>query len=127
MTFPYAVTVRSMPGKSADYGRALERVAFFPGVTAANVIHEAADSITIGYRGRRSLVTRDFCFDLSADDLVADGPFWEAGRALPERRESYPIALYSPMTWRGHFQTGDGRRRRSQAERERAGSGNSNS
>ena len=51
MQFEHAIKIRSQPGRNADYGRALERIAFFPGVTKAKVISEDVDAVTIGYNG----------------------------------------------------------------------------
>lgn len=77
MQFEHSITVRSQPGKNADYSRALERVAFFPGVTKAKLIGEDVESVTIGYDGRECITsTRKFRSDLEADDLAADGPLW---------------------------------------------------
>lgn len=77
MQFQHSITVRSQPGKNGDYGRALERVAFFPGVTKAKLIGEDADSVTIGYNDRECVASlRTFRADLEADDLAADGPLW---------------------------------------------------
>jgi hypothetical protein len=83
MDFEHFITVRSQPGKNADYGRALERIAFFPGVTRAMLIGEDIESVTIGYNGSecvRSL--RRFRSDLDADDLEADCPLWDGSPAL---------------------------------------------
>jgi hypothetical protein len=105
MKFEHAITVRSQAGKNADYGRALERVAFFPGVTEANLVGEDAGSVTIGYNGQQSDKTsRDFCSDLEADGLVADGHLWDARRLFGGRDASNAIALFCRQTWRGHFQ-----------------------
>jgi hypothetical protein len=77
MEFRYAITIRSQPGKHADCGHALERVAFFPGVVAAGVIQVAANSITIGYNGHPQPKTRrELHADLSAEGLIADGFLW---------------------------------------------------
>jgi len=81
MEFDHAIRIRSQPGMNADYGRALERVAFFPGVTKADVISEEIDAVTIGYNGNECRTTsRLFSSDLAADDLVADGDLWEVRR-----------------------------------------------
>jgi len=106
MKFEYAITVRSQPGKDADYGRALERVAFFPGVTEANLISEDGDSITIGYNGRQPRKEmRQFCSELEADGLMADCALWDPGRLFGGLGASNAIALFCRQTWRGHFQS----------------------
>lgn len=105
MKFEHAITVRSQPGKNADYGRALERTAFFPGVTAANVIGQHGDSITIGYNGyERSGDSRKFCAELDAEGLVADSELWGAPRLFGGHIPSNTLALFSRRTWHGHFQ-----------------------
>jgi len=77
MEFEHFITVRSLPGKNADYGRALERVAFFPGVTRAKLIGIGLESVTIGYNGNECVTSlRRFCSDLNADDLESDCPLW---------------------------------------------------
>jgi hypothetical protein len=77
MQFERSITVRSQPGKNADFGRALERVAFFPGVTEARLIGEDAESVTIGYNGSECASSpRKFRSDLEADELAADSPLW---------------------------------------------------
>jgi len=94
MKFKYALTVRSEPGKAADYGRALERVAFFPGVTAAQILREAADSITIGYNGmQRPGYSRGFGDELHADGLVADGAMWEPAPVSIDGVANHPLAF----------------------------------
>jgi hypothetical protein len=106
MKFEYAITVRSQRGKDADYGRALERVAFFPGVTEANPIGDDGNSITIGYNGRQSYeVIRQFCSELEADGLMADCALWHGGRWFGGLAASNAMALYCPQTWRDHFQS----------------------
>lgn len=94
MKFEHAITVRSHPGKNADYGRALERVAFFPGVTRANVIGEGAGSITIGYNGQECAGTsRNFCSELEADGLMADRQLWDVREEIDRSIKSNVIAL----------------------------------
>jgi len=106
MKFKYAITVRSQLGKNADYGRALERVAFFPGVTEANLISEDGDSITIGYNGQQPRKEiRQFGSELEADRLMADGALWDAGWLVGGLGASNAIALFCRHTWRGHFQS----------------------
>lgn len=105
MKFEHAITVRSQPGKNADYGRALERAAFFPGVTEAHVIEQNGDSITIGYNGHeRPQHGRKFSAELDAEGLVADGEFWDARRLFGGQIASNALALFCRQTWRGHFQ-----------------------
>jgi hypothetical protein len=105
MKFEHAITVRSQPGKNADYGRALERTAFFPGVTAANVVGQNDDSITIGYNGHECPQhSRKFCTELDAEGLVADSDLWDARRLFGGHLPSNTLALFCPQTWRGHFQ-----------------------
>ena len=106
MKFEHAITVRSQPGKNADYRRALERVAFFPGVTEANLVGEEAGSVTIGYNGQECATTsRKFCDDLEADGLMADGPLWGACEEGKGRTGSAAIARVRNQTRRGHFQS----------------------
>jgi hypothetical protein len=94
MKFKYALTVRSQPGKAADYGRALERVAFFPGVTAAQILTEAADSITIGYNGmQQPSHARAFGEELRADGLVADEAMWQAAPMPMDGVANHPLAF----------------------------------
>jgi hypothetical protein len=103
MHFEYSITVRSQPGKNADYGRALERVAFFPGVTKAKLIGENVDSVTIGYNGRECAASlRRFRSELEADDLAADGPLW-ADR-LSRLTQSNVVAAFVPRSERVHRQ-----------------------
>jgi hypothetical protein len=103
MHFEHSITVRSQPGMNADYGRALERVAFFPGVTDAKLIGEDADSVTIGYNGRECAASlRKFRSDLEADDLAADGPLW-ADRLI-QLTQSDVIAAFVPRSERVHLQ-----------------------
>jgi hypothetical protein len=105
MKYEHAITVRSQAGKNADYGRALERVAFFPGVTEANLIGADAGSVTIGYNGKEcEAISREFCSDLEADGLVADGHLWDTRRLFGGRAASDAMALFCRRTWRGHFQ-----------------------
>lgn len=94
MQFEHSITVRSQPGMNADYGRALERVAFFPGVTHAILISQDVESVTIGYNGSECVgFSRPFRADLEADDLTADGPLWELGAALGEHSASNITAV----------------------------------
>jgi hypothetical protein len=94
MKFKYALTVRSQPDKAADYGRALERIAFFPGVTAAQILSEATDSITIGYNGaQHPSYSREFGDELHADGLVADGTMWEVAAVLRDGVANHPLAF----------------------------------
>lgn len=105
MKFEFAITVRSQPDLEADYGRALERVAFFPGVTEANLIGVEIGSVTIGYNGKKSDTTlREFRSDLEADGLVADGLFWEARQSFIARAASN-AAEFPHQMWPGHFQS----------------------
>jgi hypothetical protein len=105
MKFEYAITVRSQPDLASDYGRALERVAFFPGVTEANLVAKDSGSITIGYNGKQPLTEhRKFCSDLEADGLIADCALWDAGCLFGGRGASNAIALFCRRTWGGHFQ-----------------------
>ena len=105
MKFEHVITVRSQPGKNADYGRALERAAFFPGVTEANVIEQDRHSITIGYNGHECPQhSRKFCAELEAEGLMADGEFWDARRLFEGSNASNALALFCRQTWRGHFQ-----------------------
>jgi hypothetical protein len=95
MHFNHSITVRSQPGKNADYGRALERVAFFPGVTRAKLIGEDVGSVTIGYNGSECVTSsRKFRSDLEADDLAADGPLWAAGHAIGQPTPSNVTAVF---------------------------------
>jgi hypothetical protein len=106
MKFQHAITVRSQPGKNADYRRALERVAFFPGVTEANLVGKEAGSVTIGYNGKECAGTsRKFCADLEADGLMADGPFWGPRGKVEGCTESITIAVVRKQTRHGHFQS----------------------
>ena len=115
MVFEYAVTIRAQRGRTADCRRALECVAFFPGVTSARVIGKSADSITIGYNGRvHPTAALELGPQLAVDGLAADGPLWETGSWKVARFATHPIALYCRDTWRGHFQIGDSTRRRDQ-------------
>ena len=105
MKFEYAITVRSQPDLVSDYGRALERVAFFPGVTEANRVAEDSGSITIGYNGKQRLAEhRKFCSDLEADGLIADCALWDARHLFGGQSASNAIALFCRRTWGGHFQ-----------------------
>ena len=105
MKFEHAITVRSQPGKNADFGRALERAAFFPGVTEANMIECDGDSITIGYNGKESpRHSRKFRAELDAEGLMADCEFWDARRLFGGHIASKSLALFCRQTWRGHFQ-----------------------
>jgi hypothetical protein len=104
MKFEHVITIRSLPGKNADYRRALERVAFFPGVTQANLIGEEAGSVTIGYNGRESdRTSRKFSSDLEADGLMADRRLWDASEDIDGSTKSNVIALVGQPP-RGHFQ-----------------------
>ena len=104
MKFEHAITVRSQPGKNADYRRALERVAFFPGVTEANLVGEEAGSVTIGYNGQECRKTsRKFCSDLEADGLIADRPLWAARAEIDGRIESNSIVLARNQAQRPNF------------------------
>jgi hypothetical protein len=106
MKFEHSITVRSQPGRNADYGRALERVAFFPGVTEASLIGAQAGSVTIGYNGKECDTTlRKFHSDLEADGLVADGRLWEDGLPLVGRIANNAVALLRQRTRRGHIQS----------------------
>jgi hypothetical protein len=94
MTFKYSLTVRSQLGKSSDCGRALERVAFYPGVTSAQILSESADSITIGYNGtQRSNGSRDLDDELRAEGLVGDGAFWEEAPVPLDGVKNHPEAF----------------------------------
>ena len=89
MIFEYAITVRSQQGRNSDYGRALERAAFFPGVTHAQVLARDAGSVTIGYNGRRPpAAQRDFCAELNAEGLIADVALWDPGSDMSRARYS---------------------------------------
>lgn len=104
MQFEHSITVRSQPGKNADYGRALERVAFFPGVTKAKLIGEDADSVTIGYNGTEcATCLRKFRSDLDADDLAADEPLW-ADRASQLAQSNNVAAAFVSRSERVHRQ-----------------------
>lgn len=103
MKFEYAITVRSQPDLAADYGRALERVAFFPGVTEANLIGVEIGSVTIGYNGKKCDTTlREFRSDLEADGLVADGHLWDTGQSFVGPTASNSITLLRRQTWPGN-------------------------
>jgi len=83
MICEYTITARSQMGTNSDCGRALERVAFFRGVTHAQVLARDEDSITIGYNGRRPLnAQRDFRAELDAEGLVADAALWDPGSEM---------------------------------------------
>jgi hypothetical protein len=100
MQFEHSITVRSQPGKNADYGRALERIAFFPGVTRAKLIGEDAESVTIGYNGTECATSlRKIRSDLEADDLAADGPLW-ADRPFGQHTQSNIAAAFMPRSER---------------------------
>jgi hypothetical protein len=104
--FEYAITVRSRPDLAADYRRALERVAFFPGVTEANLVGEEVGSVTIGYNGHECEKTsRKFCSDLEADGLMADRPLWAARAEIDGRIESNSIVLVRNQIQRRYFQS----------------------
>ena len=78
MRFDFFITVRSQPGKDSDCSRALERVAFFPGVTAAGMVERNHDSIKIGYDGEpQARSARTFDQELQAEGLVADRLLWD--------------------------------------------------
>ena len=103
--FKYAITVRSKQGKIADCGRALERVAFCPGVTEANVTSRKRDSVTVGYSGTEGAdasLELSFYAGIDADGLVADGPLWD--ECPTSRLIGRAIALNCETTWHGHFQ-----------------------
>jgi len=105
MKFEHAITVRSQPGKNADYGRALERVAFFPGVTEANLIGEEAGSVTIGYNGQEcDGSSRKFSSDLEADGLIADRRLWDASGDIDGSAKSNVTTPVHNQTQHGHFQ-----------------------
>lgn len=105
MKFEHAITVRSQPGKNADYGRALERAAFFPGVTEANIVERDGDSVTIGYNGHeRPQCARKFRAELDAEGLMADGELWDTRHLSGGLAASRNLALFCRQTWRGHFQ-----------------------
>ena len=105
MKFEHAITIRSQPGKNADYRRALERVAFFPGVTEANLIGEEAGSVTIGYNGQEcDRTSRKFSSDLEADGLIADRRLWDASEHIDESTENNVITLVRNQTRHTHLQ-----------------------
>ena len=98
MKFEHAITVRSQPGQNADYGRALERVAFFPGVTQAKLIGEETGSVTIGYNGQEcDGSSRKFSADLEADGLMADRRLWDTSEVIggSTRSEEHTSELQS--------------------------------
>ncbi len=111
--YPFAVTLRSMPGTRADLGRALERVAFFPGVSAAVIVRKTTDSITIGYRGSDCARAAQFEAQLAADQLVADAPT-ASHPADSASSMQWAAPLYCRSTWGGHFQRNDAQRRRAE-------------
>ena len=105
MKFEHAITVRSQPGKNSDCGRALERAAFFPGVTEANLIEQDRDSVTIGYNGHESpQCARKFRAELDAEGLMADGELWDSRRLFGGVAASNVLGLFCRQTWHGHFQ-----------------------
>ena len=108
MTYEYAITVGALPSApGAELGRALERLAFFPGITKAAVLGHDSDSITIGYNGHPcSSVIRELSAELAAEGLVAHGELWHL---LPKSMETdsaaLPLsALYRRDSWLGHFE-----------------------
>ena len=89
MICEYTIVVRSQMGKNSDYGRALERIAFFTGVTHAQVLARDEGSVTIGYNGRRPTNSqRDFRAELDAEGLVADVALWDPGSEMNRARYS---------------------------------------